>query len=206
MSEERNFEEEARQDGWVPVEDWKGEAEKHVDAKTFVERGEKISGILKSKIGRLEDRIDNLTNANAEFKQYTDKQLKSERDAHAKDITRLEDLKAAAISEGDGPAAVKAEREIADLRAEQPKEDLDRTAYNQMAQKWASENSWYATNKKLGAFANGVADEIVAQGYTGQAYFDELTRQVKDVFPEEFENTNRNRTPSVESGGQKEAH
>jgi hypothetical protein len=201
MNEERNYEQEARDDGWVPQDDWKGDPEKHVDAKTFVERGEKISGILKSKIGRLEDRIDSLTQSNAEFKKYTDKQLAREHEKNTKLIADLERAKAQAITDGDGAAAVQAEKDIQSLQQEVPK---DANAYNQLAQEWASENPWYATNQKLGRFADGIADQIVAQGYTGKAYFNELTRQVKEVFPEEFENPNRKKASVVEDGGTKE--
>ena len=79
----------------------------------------------------------------------------------------------------------------------------DRQAYDQMAQNWADKNKWYATNTKLSAFADGIADRIISQGYTGQAYFNELTREVKENFPEEFENPNRSKPGTVESGGDK---
>ena len=54
MSEERDYEAEAIKDGWNP--NFEGEGKK--DAKTFVEDGEKISGMLKNKIGHLEERIE----------------------------------------------------------------------------------------------------------------------------------------------------
>lgn len=201
MNEERDYEQEARDDGWVPQDDWKGDPEKHVDAKTFVERGEKISGILKSKIGRLEDRIDSLTQSNAEFKKYTDKQLAREHEKNEKLIADLERAKAQAITDGDGAAAVQAEKDIQSLQKEVPR---DANAYNQLAQEWAAENPWYASNRKLGRFADGIADEIVAQGYQGKAYFNELTRQVREEFPEDFENPNRKKANVVEEGGTKE--
>ncbi len=200
MTEERDYEKEALADGWNP--DFEGE--KKLDAKTFVERGEKISGMLKAKIGRLEERVDSLTQTNAEFKQYTDKQ-------HAKDatdkkrlVTELEVIKAEAITSGDGAAVVKAEREIKDL--ETPVQTSDQKVYNQMAKSWADQNKWYENNQKLGRYADGIAEQIIAQGYRGQAYFNELTRQVKETFPEEFENPNRKKAGSVESGGAKEVN
>lgn len=200
MSEERDYEKEALADGWNP--NFEGEGK--VDAKTFVERGEKISGMLKGKIGRLEERIENLTKTNAEFKQYTDKQLQKEKEDKKRLIAELEEVRANAITEGDGKAAVKAEKEIRNLEQsnEQPS---DQNAYNQLAQSWANENKWYATNTKLSAFADGIADRIINEGYTGQAYFNELTRRTKEAFPEEFENPNRKKSGTVEDGGPKVA-
>ncbi len=200
MSEERNYEEEATRDGWNPEFDGPGKK----DAKTFVEDGEKISGMLKSKIGRLEERIDSLTHTNAEFKQYTDQQRKKDSQENERLVSELEKVKAQAITDGDGIAAVQADREIQDLQVQEQPKEAD--AYSQLAQTWASENQWYASNQKLGRFADGIADQIAGQGYTGPAYFAELTRQVKETFPEEFENPNRQKAGSVEGGGDKEVN
>lgn len=199
--EDRNYEQEAKEDGWAPKEEWRGPDEQWIDAKSFVEKGEKISGILKSKIGRLENDVESLRHTNAEFKKFTDAQIAKERKKSQQLIEELEQVKATAITEGDGAAAVKAEREINDLRnSEQPNVDV----HNQMAQAWAAQNAWYGTNQKLGAFADGIAERIVQEGYTGQAYFNELTRRTKETFPEEFENPNRSKANGVETGGDKE--
>ena len=200
MSEEnRDYEKEALADGWNP----NFEGPNKVDAKTFVERGEKISGMLKSKIGRLEERIDSLQHTNAEFKQYTDKQREKDVKENKRLVAELEKAKAQAITDGDGVAAVQAEKEIQELKVEEKPEGA--SEYNQMAQNWAADNKWYATNTKLSAFADGIADKIIQEGYQGQAYFNELTRRTKETFPEEFENPNRKKTPEVESGGPKGA-
>ncbi len=204
MSEDRDYEKEARDDGWVPQEDWKGDPEKHVDAKVFVERGEKISGILKSKNKRLEDRIDSLTSTMSKFEQYTNQQRNKDAQENKRLIAELETVKAQAITDSDGEAAVKAEKKIQTLKTEEVPPDVE--AHQRMSQAWAVENKWYATNNKLARFADGIADQIIGQGYTGQAYFSELTRQVKETFPEEFENPNRKKTSSVEDGGAKEVN
>ena len=196
MSEERDYEKEALEDGWNP----NYEGENKVDAKTFVERGEKISGLLKGKIGRLEERIDSLTQTNAEFKKYTDKQIQKEHEKNQKLIQDLEALKAQAITDGDGAAAVKAEKDIQNLQQTAKPDD----SYNQLAQSWAAQNSWYATNERLGAYADGIADRIIHEGYTGQAYFNELTRRTKEAFPEEFKNPNREKAKrSIQVGRRK---
>ena len=197
MSEERDYEAEALADGWNPEFDGPGKK----DARTFVEDGERISGMLKSKIGRLEERIDSLTHTNAEFKQYTDKQIKRERQEKEAAIANLEKVRAQAITDGDGLAAVQAEKDINTLQKEEVQSPNE--AIQQMSQQWVTDNPWYASNKKLGRFADGIADQVIAEGFTGQAYFNELTRQVKEVFPEEFENPNRKKAGSVESGGDK---
>ena len=204
MSEERDYEAEARREGWKPESEWHGDppAGGFKTAEQFVGDGEQISGILKDKIGRLEERIDSLTQTNAEFKQFTDKQFAKEHKKNEQLIADLEAAKAQAITDGDGAAAVKADREISSLQVDNtPPDDLQ---FQADAQRWASENKWYATNQKLSAFADGIADRLVQQGYRGQAYWNELTRQTQENFPEEFENPNRKKAATVESGGTKE--
>ena len=204
MSEEkRDYVKEASDDGWVDKDEWKGDPEKHVDAKTFVERGEKISGILKSKIGRLEDRIDSLTQSNAEFKQYTDKQLSKEHDKNKVLIAELEDVKAQAITDGDGAAAVKAEKEIQSLQTEPTNGAVD-PELDRLARDWGSTNEWYGSDKELTEYAEFIYPRVLADGYTGKAYYDELTRRVESQHPDKFKNPNRDKAGSVESGGDKE--
>lgn len=198
MSEERDYEKEALADGWNP--DFDGPGKK--DAKTFVEDGEKINGMLKSKLGRLEERIESLTTTNAEFRKYTDKQHEKDRQENERLIAELDKVRAQAITDGDGVAAVKAEQEIRGLQEEvRPQSN---NGYDELAQGWATDSTWYGKNQKLTGYADGIAENIAKQGYTGKAYFKELDRQVQETFPEEFGNPKRNAPSSVEAGGDKD--
>jgi hypothetical protein len=68
-----------------------------------------------------------------------------------------------------------------------------------------SENQWYGQDPTLSTFADGAADRLRAQGYGGKAYYDELTRMVKEAFPHKFENPNRGKDTSVNDGDAGEA-
>lgn len=46
---ERDYEAEAREMGWKPVDDWNGDPEKHRDAKTFVELADNDPAVLRKK-------------------------------------------------------------------------------------------------------------------------------------------------------------
>jgi len=198
MSEERDYEKEALADGWNP--NFEGEGKK--DAKTFVEDGEKISGMLKNKIGHLEERIDALTQTNAEFKQYTDKQRQNDAKENKRLVAELEAVKAQAITDGDGVAAVKAERDIQDLKVEDPSPQVD-PELERLAREWGTANEWYGKDQELTEYAEFIYPRVIADGYTGKAYYDEMTRRVKSQHPEKFKNPNRNKAGSVESGGDK---
>jgi len=52
-----NTEQEAKNMGWAPREEWRGDPEQWVDAETFVERGNTVMPILKANNRRLESRL-----------------------------------------------------------------------------------------------------------------------------------------------------
>ena len=194
----------AREQGWKPESEWKGEPPSggFKTAEQFVKDGEQIPGILKSQIGRLEERLDRSEAANAEFSKYHDSQIKKSLAENSRLISELQQTRAQAITDGDGPAFEKADRDIKDL---EPVVQIDPNveAYNKLSSGWVADSKWYGSNKKLTGYADGIADGIAKQGYTGQAYFNELDRQIEEVFPEEFSNPNRQNAPSVETGGDK---
>lgn len=200
--EERDYTAEASEQGWTPKENWKGPDDKWTDAQTFVERGEKIAGILKSKVERLEGKVEHLTESNKQFGEYHKKTLETQKRQNAERIEALEAQLAQSITDGDGQAYTKTRREIDGLKSEQAPTD-DAQAWNQMAQEWASENRWYGENRKLARYADGISDEIKAEGYYGKSYFKELTRRVKEDFPDEFTNPKKSAPTGVEDGGEK---
>lgn len=191
-----DYESKARADGWAPKEDWKGDPEKWKTAEQFVHDGEEIASIMKSKIERLESKLDSALQTNKKFNEFTQRALDKERKEKDKAIAELEKAKAQAITDGDGVAAIQAEKQIDELKVEAPPEQQ----LDPLAQSWLNDNAWYQQNQKLTVYADGLADMLVAQGYTGKAYFDELTKQVKETFPEDFGNKNRNKPNTVESG------
>jgi len=202
-TEERDYEAEAKEQGWKPQEEFQGPEDKWTDAKTFVERGDKIAGILKSRLKRQEAEIQQLQRSTKEFKDYQKTLLDKEKARNAQLLSELEAKRAAAITDADGAEFTRLDREIAGLRRdrEEPQQangaDLD-----PLAQAWLLNNEWYNTNQKLQTYADGLAEQIVNQGYSGPAYYTELSRRVKEQFPEEFRNKRQAQPNTVEAGGE----
>ncbi len=196
--EERDYEIEAVNQGW--------KEDGPLDAKEFVEKGEKIAGILKSKNDRLADKVDRqgveiqgLKESNKQFGEYHKQTLESQRQKDAGHVSQLEEQLAQAVTDGDGQAFQQTRNELESMKPQQPP---DTSAWDQLSRDWASENKWYNENRKMGAYADGIADQIRSEGYSGQAYFSEITKRVREDFPEEFENPNQSRPAGVEAGGQ----
>jgi len=206
VSDERDYEAEARSEGWVPEDEWQGDEDRKpkefVDAKTFVERGEKISGHLKKKLERMEAELNDVKSSANEFRTMAQKNLEREQREKAKLLKSLEEERAKAVTDGDGQRFNELDSEIAELRSE-TQEDPSVETHKRLVDKFVSENSWYTSNEKLAGYADGIAERVASAGYTGEAYFNELARRVKETFPEEFENPNRTKQ-TVESGGDRE--
>ena len=195
----RDYEELAKEQGYN--ENYDGPNK--VDAKVFVERGEKIAGILKSKVDRLENKVDSLTESNRQFGEYHKQTLETQRKKDADQIATLKAQVAQAVTDGDGQADTKYSNDIENIQSQQPAPNGDAQAWNQMSQQWASQNTWYADNPKLRAYADGISDQLRAEGFTGRAYFSEITRKVQEDFAEEFTNPNKSNAAGVEAGGQR---
>lgn len=195
---EPDYEAEARRQGWVPEEEWKGDdkPKEFVDAKTFVERGKEIDDKLKNKVSSLEAELAEIKKSNREFKKHQDRILQKEREERNQLLKQLEAQREQAITEGDGETFTRTDRQINELRETEPVPD--QREYDRIAQEWLSQNRWYETNRKLHYLADGIADDLQREGYVGQAYFNELTRRVRELEPGEFETPKP--PPAVEGG------
>jgi hypothetical protein len=189
---ERDYEQEARAEGWKPKEEWGGPEDKWVEAETFVERGEKISGILKSKVDRLAGEVERLKVSNQKFGEYHKQTIESQRKEAETKIQRLEHLLSEAVTNGDGQTFTNITREINTLKTNMPNEvEPGQYSMDPIEAQWLTDNPWYNSDPVLRAQADGVADAVANEGYGGRARLDEISRRVKETFPDKFENPNR---------------
>jgi len=192
MSEDRDWEGEAEAGGWNPDKEAVPEG-KWVDAQTFVERGEKIAGVMRGKVEKLESQVQSLSASNAEFKKFTDSAMKRQRTDYEGQIKALQDTRTQAISEGDGEKWSQADNDLQELRSEPV------VSNNALVDQWVATNTWYNSDEDMRAYADGIA-ATVAKDFQGQQYFNELTRRVQKTFPASFQ-----KAPSpVEPGGSRE--
>lgn len=186
MSEERDYEAEARAEGWKPESEWTGDEPPKrgfVDAKTFVENGERVGSLLRAKVERLEGQLDQVTATAQEFREYSQQQMRRQQEEAAQKIADLERKAAKAIDEGDGAAWADADRQLQQERANATTaEDPAAAAHNANAQAFLRDNPWYRTDPDMQAYADGIAPQLDAQGLTGQAFFNELARKTNEFF------------------------
>lgn len=209
-----DIEQQARQEGWVPADEWKGDPDQWRDAETFVQRGREAAPILASKNRKLVDEVDSLKSevaklrsASDEFRKVANESIERSRQERDQAINQLEQQRAKAITEGDGNKVLATERQIAQLRSEQP-QPASQDQWNTQAVNWAQANQWYVRSSKdydedRKIYADGLSDIIMAElphlRDNPVAYFTELSRRVEKRF--EQRNDNRNRAAVENSPG-----
>lgn len=191
----------ARQDNWVPLEEWKGPKEAWVDAKTFVERGKQINAILRSNNERLlrqldeqKRQMDSLKLTTEEFKKFVKEQTDQKLKIYENEIKLLKEEKKKAVTEGDGERVVEIDDQIEALRGEQAaakvepvKEEPKPQASVEPApevKEWVSSNSWYTQDSYMQAAANKLAEEInlYQPQLKGKAFFEALDAALEKKF------------------------
>lgn len=210
----------ARELGWAPKEEFRGNPEKWVDAETFVKRGEEILPLVKAQNRKLQNEVTSLQRENAEIKgllrasSESIEELKNFNTTVAKERAQAtkEDL-LARITEAKKAGDVETETRLQDqltqhneaIRAaekppaeKKPDSKVEWKPPPEMAA-WMSENPWFGTDKRRTALANGIADELRSDpanaGLKGKEFFDRITEEVEKVFGG---NQRRNGAPKVE--------
>ena len=189
---ERDYEAEAKKDGWNP--DYDGKNAK--TAQEFVEAGESIRGIAVAKARKLEEqletmqsRMDDIEATKQEFAAFNQRALAKERAEKAELVAKLEQRQIEAINEGDGDGYLRAKREMETAQAAPE----PRPGEEPWAKAWAADNPWYAQDAVRRGVANAMAEELRKEGFsdTGRSFMDEVTKRTMKAIPEKFENPNR---------------
>lgn len=187
-------EEQAREDGWVPKDEWQGDPEKWVEAKEFVQRGE------------LFGRIKKLNNFNKSLQQEVEEMKEALRELgnHNKKIAEqerkkaLKELKAArreALQEDDFDTVDEIEERMDELKAveivedDEPKQEQQRT--HPAVDAWVEENPWYTSDPVLQGATNAIVQSLLSEDPTLENDPEELLTQaaklVKKEMPHKFQ-------------------
>jgi hypothetical protein len=191
----------ARDEGWVPQDEWQGDPDAWRPAKEFVDRGE------------LFKKIDDQNRTIKEFKRALD-DLKNHhskvRDTEYK--RALESLKAqkkAAFEEGDADRIISIEDEIDLVKQEQSKlkedpiTEADLVPVNPTFSNWVSRNKWYETNEPMRAFADALGRNLARGGMSPDKVLEQVEKDVRAEFPNRFKNPNKDKPGAVESSTNK---
>lgn len=188
--------EEALSQGWVPKEEFEGDAERWVDAGEFVRRGE-----LFRKIESQSKELKDVKKALNELAKHNAKVREVE---YTRALEALKSQKKTALAEGDGDRVVDIDDRI-DLVKDQQKQlanqviqEIREEVLNPELTAWIGKNGWYETDKKMRAYADSVGVQLHQEGLSPTQVLKEVEKEVRERFKEKFRNPNRDKPGAVE--------
>lgn len=195
-----SIEDKAREQGWRPKEEFDGDPSKWVSAETFVAKGELIDRIeaLGKKLKDSEKTIGMLKEHHTKVKETEFKRA----------VDFLKSQKKAAYENGDVDKIIEIDEKIAEVRETQ-KAQKEQEQVNEQPDthpdfiSWVSENKWYEKNSEMRADADSLGEAFARNNpnKTPQEVLEYVTKKIKKLYSDEFQNPNRNRATGVEGGG-----
>lgn len=193
MSEEQ-LEKQARAEGWVPEDEYMGDPPRNgfKSAYEFLKASDDILPVVRAQNKKLKKDLDELK---TEMKQLSSdavaaneilqRQIQHEQREKERLLAEAEAKRATAITEGDGQAAVEAEREIHQIR--NTPTGYDQQSQQDMVNAWRADNGWFDTNEVMRQWAKGYSDEIRSQGVQpGLPVLAKVAEKARQLFPDYF--------------------
>ena len=205
--EERNYETEARAEGWRPLENFKGDPTKWIDAKEFVERGENILPLVKAQNSKLKAEQDTLKRSISEmrasmdefklFHEETSAKLKKDaKEAYSRAEADLEGSSQAGSSRVATTSKVdEINDNLVDLKREAEKEaeksakaptnkSSDDISKTPEFKAWAAENDWFGQDDDMSAVAVNFGQRLRTKSpnISLTDYLEQVAEHVKDKF------------------------
>ena len=180
----RDYEAEARAQGWTPREEFKGDESKFVDAETFVRRAEEITPLIKKQNQALRSEIEQLKKS---IKQVNEFATKAEERAYARAIADLEARHEDAIEEGDTAKAREIAKEMREIAKPTPAPvQFTQQQVTRALIDFRDANPWYDEGGKYADYAALVADEHkdLAQTTPPDEFFKMIGDKVRERYPE----------------------
>ena len=189
------YEDQAREQGWKPKEEYQGDPSKWRPAKEFVDRGE-----LFSKIDTMGKELKETKKALAMLQEHHSKVREVE---YSKALTELKTLQKKHLEEGNSDGYLETTELLTDLKAEQKAREVVKEVTPQQQDprflNWVDENRWYQKDDEMRQFADSIGMGY-AQTHPNQDPEEVLryvTKQVKERFRDKFINPNRNKPSAV---------
>ena len=185
---------EARSDGWVPEDEWKGDPNKWVPAGEFVRR---------------KSLFEKIHNQNRELKKIKE-QLQALKGHHDKVYESsyqqaLQDLQAQrieAIREGDAETVVNIEQSIDQMKQERAQREPKQAGPSESFVEWVKDNNWYNENPRMRHRADQVGWDYKSANpdLPDEEIFDYVRERMEIEYPKAFQGRSRPTAPAVDGG------
>ena len=190
------YEQEARDQGWKPKEEYEGDPSKWRPAKEFVERGELF--------GKIDSLGKELKETRKALKMLQDHHSKVKETEFNRAVNELKGLQKKHLEEGNSDEYIKTTELLTDLKAEQKAREVmsqqAQPAVDPRFTAWQERNAWYGKDTEMRQFADtlGLGYAQANPGLDPDEVLEYVTNQVKKTFKDRFENPNRTKPSAVE--------
>ena len=212
------YESEARAQGWVAKEEFRGSEDDWVDAETFVRRGKEIMPILRKnnekllkELGEAKKAAEEAREAAKEFREFQKQQFERKTKELESQLQELKQAKRDAITNGDGDRAIAIDDAMDELKeqrleakeelkaAEAKAKEVPQVTADPALNAWMDKNDWFGKDSRMTGIANGLGVTLRQENpaLNGQAFLDKLDAELAEVFPEKF---GKKRTPNPMEG------
>ena len=189
-------EQRAMESGWLPKDQWNGPEEDWVTAAEYHRRG-RLFGKINSQRGEIEE----LRNA---MRQMHNMLVKNTENGFQNAIESLRQERQQALSEGDTDRVMQLDSQLEatqEYRNKSTKELKEGVKFNQTPdfyREWKEDNAWYGSNKRMTAYADAVAREILEQnpGMDKMALLQEVSKETRMQFKQN-QGTKKSNSPQV---------
>jgi len=216
--QEPTYESEARAQGWVAKEEFRGSEDDWVDAETFVRRGKEIMPILRKnnekllkELGEAKKAAEEAREAAKEFREFQKQQFERKTKELEAQLQELKQAKRDAITNGDGDRAIAIDDAMDELKeqrleakeelkaAEAKAKEVPQVTADPALNAWMDKNDWFGTDSRMTGIANGLGVTLRQENpnLNGQAFLDRLDQELAEVFPDKF---GKKRTPNPMEG------
>ena len=199
------LEQEAKELGWVPQENFKGDPSKWVDAETFVARGKEVMPILRKNNERLLGEVETLKGSVTElksaltqaqesleeFRKYNEDVAKK---SYEKAVRELKEQRKTALKEGDGERVVVIEEALEELdeqeksarpapKAPEAKPQPAPATLHPDYKAWEADNASWLKDEEKKTYAMSMAQYLRSTTKaTGREFLDLVSAEVESRF------------------------
>lgn len=181
QSQSRDYEAEAKAHGWKPLDEFKGDPALHIDAETYVKRGEEVLPFIKKRVEVQDRKIADLEKT---LKRATALLSTAESRSYAKAVADLKAQQVEAVEVGDVAAFQALDKKIEglakDVGAGGKPEYTEAEARGAFVD-WREDNGWW----DRGGLASATPLEADARAYTDRMIEKHIDKG-NDMAPEEF--------------------
>ena len=210
-TEGASIEDRARQLGWHPKDEYKGDPERHLSAEEFIKRGEEELPLLRSNLRKIQDDLakqqKEFQQTTAEFREWHETSVRqAKQEAYERAKADIEAKKLQAVEDGDREAYEAAAQEESKLKAPDPEPEKKQAPQNEpdpAFNDFVKANPWYNEYPELAVEADQIGINLWQSGkyQTTSQVMDQVSKSIQRKYPHYFNNPQRSAEPAVNEGG-----